>query len=620
MTNLKRTAPAPMAECALVCPPKSSPLVRFKTGMRYETQMSERGRVEKKLRATLPARDRTLASSADHKSAAAELLLAQDALRQSQDRLNAIIESASDAIVTVDAGQKVVMFNAAAQRMFGCPAQEAMGQALERFIPERLRAQEAAHHRVFSEAGIIGRAAGAPDSLWAVRASGEEFQIEASISQAESGGKKLFTIILREVTERKRAEEARERLAEELSRQTEELIRSQQALQVQTSLLQSVLDNIGEGLVAANEHGEFVLWNAAAEKIVGMGAANVPSEEWTAHYGLFLPDTETPFPIDQNPLARAIRGEASTSEMFVRNPGLKEAVWIEANAHPLSDADGTPRGGVVAFRDITLKKKAEQEIHKLNEELEYRVVERTAQLEAANRELEAFTYSVSHDLRAPLRHISGFTRILSEDFGPALPVEAQKHLQRIEQGAHRMGQLVDELLNLARVGRQALSRQTTALNLIVSDVVALLEPEIGDRKVEWRIADLPSAECDPVLVRQVFQNLIANALKYSRPRSPAIIEIGRTQQNGQPAVFVRDNGVGFSMKYADKLFGVFQRLHRAEEFEGTGVGLATAHRIIQKHGGRIWAEAELHQGATFYFTLGGLESAESRSKTEAAGP
>jgi light-regulated signal transduction histidine kinase (bacteriophytochrome) len=178
-----------------------------------------------------------------------------------------------------------------------------------------------------------------------------------------------------------------------------------------------------------------------------------------------------------------------------------------------------------------------------------------------------------------------------------------------------MGQQVDELLNLARVGRQTLIVQAAALNSIVKDAVSLLEPEMAGRQVEWKIDGLPLIECDPILVRQVFQNLIGNALKYSRPRTLAVIEVGHREQEGQQVIFVRDNGVGFSMKYADKLFGVFQRLHREEDFEGTGVGLA----IVHKHGGRVWAEAELDRGATFYFTLGRQGQAESKKATAKAG-
>lgn len=407
---------------------------------------------------------------------------------------------------------------------------------------------------------------------------------------------------------RKQAEEALAEHAEKLSRQAVELMRSQEALQAQTLLLQSVLDSMTEGLVAADAQGKFLLWNPAAERIVGMGAANVPPTEWSKHYGVFMADTITPFPDEQNPLARALRGEASSAVLFLRNAELDEGVWVEVGGSPLKDKNGVSRGGVAAFRDITQRRLDEQKIRSLNEELEGRVAQRTAQLEVANRELEAFTYSVSHDLRAPLRHIGGFSRILIEDFGSELAPEARQHVQRIEDGVHRMGLLVDALLNLARVGRHAVKLQPCGLNSIVEEVVSVLQPETRDRVVAWKIAELPSLQCDPVLIRQVFQNLLTNALKFTRSRERAEIEISQHQENGESVIVVRDNGVGFNMKYVDKLFGVFQRLHRAEDFEGTGIGLATVQRIVTKYGGRVWADGELDKGATFCFTLAAAES------------
>ncbi|MGA8868752.1 MAG: PAS domain S-box protein, partial [Candidatus Sulfotelmatobacter sp.] len=413
----------------------------------------------------------------------------EDELRESQARMTGIIASAMDSIITVDSLQHIVLFNAAAERMFRCPAAEALGKPIQRFIPQRFRAGHSGHIRKFGETGVTGRTMGILGALWAVRADGEEFQIEASISQVEAGGKKLFTVILRDITERRRAEEALAGQAEELSRQTEELLRSQKALESQKLMLQSVLDSMAEGLVAADEQGKSILWNAAAENLVGLGPTDVPGEQWLSHYAAYRNDTVTSFPPQENPLLRAVRGETCTAEMFLRNPMIPDGVWIEANASPLKDAQGVAKGGVVAFRDVTHRRAAEREIRKLNEDLERRVMERTTELAAANEELEAFAYSVSHDLRAPLRHISGFTKILIEEFGNSFPAEAQKHLQRVEQGARRMGQLVDELLNLARVGRQALVLQVTALGEVVRDVVTLLEDEAEGRQVEWRIGE-----------------------------------------------------------------------------------------------------------------------------------
>lgn len=262
-----------------------------------------------------------------------------------------------------------------------------------------------------------------------------------------------------------------------------------------------------------------------------------------------------------------------------------------------------------AIRYAIARDRADQEIRKFNEELENRVNLRTAELEAANKELEAFSYSVSHDLRAPLRHIDGFSRILLESCRSKLDENEEKCLDRICKAAEQMGNLIDDLLKLARVGQHVLNLRPVSLDSLVEQVRAELEADIQGRQIQWKIAELPRISCDEGLIKQVFGNLIGNAIKYTRRNSDVVIEIGQTLAGGTPAFFVRDNGAGFDMKYADKLFAAFQRLHKATDFEGTGIGLATVHRIVQRHGGRIWVEAEPDKGATFYFTLESMAQA-----------
>ena len=237
--------------------------------------------------------------------------------------------------------------------------------------------------------------------------------------------------------------------------------------------------------------------------------------------------------------------------------------------------------------------------------LEKRVSERTVQLEAANQELEAFSYSVSHDLRAPLRAIDGFSRMLLRDYQALLPADGQDLLQAVRENTQQMARLIDDLLAFSRLSRQSLNKEPVVLATLVQRVLRDLSADQEGRQVEIVLGDLPTCQSDPRLLQQVFVNLLSNAFKYTRHRDVARIEVGCRVQNGGTVYFVKDNGAGFDMRYADKLFGVFQRLHRAEEFEGTGVGLAIVQRIIHRHGGRIWAEAEVDKGATFYFTLEG---------------
>jgi light-regulated signal transduction histidine kinase (bacteriophytochrome) len=252
---------------------------------------------------------------------------------------------------------------------------------------------------------------------------------------------------------------------------------------------------------------------------------------------------------------------------------------------------------------MTREQQAAAEIRRLNEELERRVRERTAQLEVANKELEAFSYSISHDLRAPLRHIAGYVRLLMHDAGPRLDETSRQHLDTIAASARNLGELIDALLAFSRTGRADLNRQPVDLATVVEDARQELAQEAAGRHIDWQLGPLPVLQGDPIMFRQVMINLLSNALKYTRTRERARIELGATESAQETTVFIRDNGVGFDMAHADKLFGVFQRLHPTSEFEGVGIGLANVWRIIRRHDGRVWAEGAVDGGATFYFSI-----------------
>jgi light-regulated signal transduction histidine kinase (bacteriophytochrome) len=307
---------------------------------------------------------------------------------------------------------------------------------------------------------------------------------------------------------------------------------------------------------------------------------------------------------------------------IVQNQGIPAAIrdgtWVGETALLVADGreipvsqmiiahkatDGTLEYFSTIMRDISTLKAVEAEVRQLNAELEERVKQRTAQLEDANKALESFSYSVSHDLRSPLRAIDGFSRMIQEDYSEQLDAEANRYLKVVRDNAKRMGELIDDLLNLSRLDRKEMSKQTVFVNELIQQVLSDLTPEWSGRQVEFAIADLPPCQADHSLLTQVWINLLSNAIKYTRYKPVAHIEVDYEVINDEGVYFIRDNGSGFDMKYANNLFGVFQRLHREQEFAGTGIGLAIVQRIIQRHGGRIWAEATVDQGATFYFTL-----------------
>jgi signal transduction histidine kinase len=264
-------------------------------------------------------------------------------------------------------------------------------------------------------------------------------------------------------------------------------------------------------------------------------------------------------------------------------------------------------------RDTALRA-SEARLRQLNGELERRVHARTAELEASNRELEAFSYSVSHDLRAPLRHIDGFADLLRRQSLPGLDEKARRYIQTISESAKSMGVLIDDLLSFSKMARSEMQRSSVDLGKLVADVRAAISSDVADREIVWSVSPLPEIHGDPAMLRLALTNLLSNAVKYTRGRTPARITVGATETEHETVLFVQDNGAGFDMAYQDKLFGVFQRLHKAEEFEGTGIGLANVRRIIQRHGGRVWAQGEPGQGATFFMALPSNVTAEHQDQ------
>jgi PAS domain S-box-containing protein len=357
----------------------------------------------------------------------------------------------------------------------------------------------------------------------------------------------------------------------------------------------NLLESAPDAIVIVDSRGRIQLVNAQTERLFGYTRAElsgqrvemlIPSRYQASHVTSREEYVRSPHP----------RAMGAGLELYGRHKDGNE-IPVEVSLSPLQTEEGTLISS--AIRDVSSRRRIEEEIRKLNSELRQKV----AELSAANRDLESFSYSVSHDLRAPLRHIDGFARILKEEHASQLSEEGIRYLDRVLQAANHMGQLVDDLLNLARIGRKDMVRQRVRLDELVREAMSDLPPEVSERQIEWRIEPLAEAECDPGLVKLVLVNLLSNAVKFTKDRQPAVIEVGTRDTEKGKAFVVRDNGVGFDPKYADKLFGVFQRLHRQEDFAGTGIGLATVQRIVHRHGGEVWAESAPGQGAAFFFTL-----------------
>ncbi len=429
---------------------------------------------------------------------------------------------------------------------------------------------------------------------------GRILPVEINANFIEYGQESYNLALVRDITDRKQME--RELIVREREYRT---------------LVESVPDLI----VRYNSDLQRIYVNPAWEKASGLTAKEV-----TRVRPADIPKVPSPI-VDEylKKLKKVLEtGSSRTAEFSWTNAFGKE-LFLEYVIVPEFDEDGKTVGVLAVGRDITDRKQMEQELAAYRDHLEELVGERTAELEesqqqitglnqdlrkraaaleAVNKELDAFAYTVSHDLRAPLRHVDGFIELLRRSAGTALDDRSRHYMDNISGSAKKMGRLIDDLLSFSRMGRHAFSFQSVQMGPLVRDVIRDLEPDAAGRTIEWRIGDLPSAIGDERMLRIVLANLISNALKFTRNRPRARIEIGsQNDRDSESVIFVRDNGVGFDMAYARKLFGVFQRLHRAEEFEGTGIGLASVSRIISRHGGRIWAQGEPGQGAAFFFTL-----------------
>jgi PAS domain S-box-containing protein len=363
----------------------------------------------------------------------------------------------------------------------------------------------------------------------------------------------------------------------------------------------SLLDQAHDSIFVRNMKGIITYWNRGAQELYGWRAEEAIGKN--AHQ---LLRTNFQVPIDDlhAELVRTGRWEGELSQ--ARSDGTEAIVASRWSLQ--RDDQERPVAVLETNNDITERKHREDEIKRLNQELEIRrlnqeLADRAAEIEATNKELESFAYSVSHDLRAPLRHMAGYAELLQRQASSVLDEKSARYVQTILEAAKRMGILIDDLLAFSRLGRAETKKTRVSLEQLVREVVAEFGQETKDRDIVWKIAPVPTCYGDRSMLRLVVGNLVANAVKFTRIRKSAEIEIGCVDGKNEIELFVKDNGAGFDMRYANKLFGVFQRLHRSEEFEGTGIGLATVQRIVHRHGGKVWAEGVVDQGATFHFSL-----------------
>jgi PAS domain S-box-containing protein len=497
------------------------------------------------------------------------------AVRAGQMQFRGLLESAPDAVVIVDDRGLIQLVNAQVEDWFGYRREELLGQPVELLVPERLRAQHRQHREGYQAAPAV-RTMGAGLELAAWCKDGSELPVEISLSPVETLEGNLVIAIIRDVSERRRLERARE------------------AAQAR---YRELVDNLPVGVYRSSlsEPRRFLEVNP---ELVALFKAGSAEELLAVHPGRLYCDES----VRAEVIEQLKRTGVVTARELVMVTLRGQEFDAALSAVIRTDVAGNQYvDGVI--EDISARKRSEREVERLHDTLR----QHAAALEAANRELEAFSYSVSHDLRAPLRAVDGFSRILLDEYAAALDDRGRGYLGRVRAAAQHMAALIDDLLKLARVSRTDLKPEPVDMSALAEDLVAELRRRDPERAINFRIQPDIRVLGDVRLLRVALDNLLGNAWKFTGPRPDAEVEFGADAGPDGPVYHVRDNGVGFDMDYADKLFGAFQRLHDAGEFPGTGIGLATVQRVIHKHGGRIWAHARIGAGATFYFTLGDAE-------------
>ncbi|MBI3574405.1 MAG: PAS domain S-box protein [Gammaproteobacteria bacterium] len=503
-----------------------------------------------------------------------------DGLSSSEKRFTNIVNLATDAIISVDENQRICSFNTGAEQIFGYTTAEILGQLLDRLLPEHLAEAHREHIRRFAAGPDAARDMNRRAEIHGRRKDGTEFPAEASISKVKQNDKFQFTVFLRDITERRQAEEKIRKLGVEL-RQFKDT-------------LDQTLDCV---FMFRPDTLRFIYVNEGAKRQIGYNEVELLQ--------MTPVDIKPEFSLErfQHVLRPMIDGvQPSLTFQTVHRHKNGHDIPVEIFLQ-LVHLEGQEPRFVAMVRDVTERKRIEQEIRQLNTSLERKVIERTAELETANKELEAFSYSVSHDLRAPLRGIDGFSQALMEDYADKLGDQGKGYLQRVRAASQRMAELIDDMLKLARVTRAPMQREPVDLSTLARSIAAELQRIQPQKPVDFVIEPKLHAAGDPKLLRVLLENLLANAWKFTGKQERPRIELGARRDNGTPVYFVRDNGAGFDMRYAHKLFGAFQRLHTIAEFPGTGIGLATVQRIVHRHGGRAWADAAEGHGATFFFTL-----------------